>query len=494
MALNINTNTSALGAAAAASSVNKTMETSMERLSSGLRINTASDDAAGVAIASRMDAQIRGLNQAIRNAADGQALVDTTEGAHLEITNILQRMRELAVQSANDTNVSGDRSNLQSEVAQLVAEIDRIANQSTWNGVKILDGTFTSKQLQIGADQSQVLSFSVDSARSSDIGDYQLLSDAHAVAANTIDGDDLTINGHLGSATIAVAAAASAKDVVATINANTASTGVSATAITKAKLSALSAAESVAFTLTGDAAATISVTVASTSHLGDIKDAINAKSGVTGITAAFGDDTSEIVLTHLGGEDIAVSGFDTTTNTTTITLEALDRVGADLSTADTATIVENGGSATGTVVGTMTVSSIKSFTVTGDDATAEDGFFHTLNGTAAGGTASLSAVSAVNIATTAGAANAIRAIDGALNKVNTARADLGAISNRLDNTIANLTNITTNVQSSQSRIQDADFAAESTNLAKAQILQQASMAMLAQANASKQGVLQLLQG
>ncbi|MBO6775077.1 MAG: flagellar filament protein [Marinibacterium sp.] len=494
MALNINTNTSALGAAAAASSVNKTMETSMERLSSGLRINTASDDAAGVAIASRMDAQIRGLNQAIRNAADGQALVDTTEGAHLEITNILQRMRELAVQSANDTNVSGDRSNLQSEVAQLVAEIDRIANQSTWNGVKILDGTFTSKQLQIGADQSQVLSFSVDSARSSDIGDYQLLSDAHAVAANTIDGDDLTINGHLGSATIAVAAAASAKDVVATINANTASTGVSATAITKAKLSALSAAESVAFTLTGDAAATISVTVASTSHLGDIKDAINAKSGVTGITAAFGDDTSEIVLTHLGGEDIAVSGFDTTTNSTTITLEALDRVGADLSTPDTATIVENGGSATGTVVGTMTVSSIKSFTVTGDDATAEDGFFHTLNGTTAGGTASLSAVSAVNIATTAGAANAIRAIDGALNKVNTARADLGAISNRLDNTIANLTNITTNVQSSQSRIQDADFAAESTNLAKAQILQQASMAMLAQANASKQGVLQLLQG
>lgn len=494
MALNINTNISALGASAAASSVNKTMETSMERLSSGLRINTASDDAAGVAIASRMDAQIRGLNQAIRNAADGQALVDTTEGAHLEITNILQRMRELAVQSANDTNVAGDRSNLQSEVAQLIAEIDRIANQSTWNGVKILDGTFTSKQLQIGADQSQVLSFSVDSARSSAIGDYQLLSDAHVAAANTIDGEDLTINGHLGSATIAVAAAASAKDVVATINANTASTGVSATAITKAKLSALSAAESVAFTLTGDAAATISVTVASASHLGEIKDAINAKSGVTGITAAFGDDTSEIVLTHLGGEDIAVSGFDTTTNSTTITLEALDRVGADLSTADTATIVESGGSATGTVVGTMTVSSIKSFTVTGDDSTAEDGFFHTINGTAAGGTASLSAVSAVNIATTAGAANAIRAIDGALNKVNTARADLGAISNRLDNTIANLTNITTNVQSSQSRIQDADFAAESTNLAKAQILQQASMAMLAQANASKQGVLQLLQG
>ena len=493
MALNINTNIGALSASVAASAVNKSMETAMERLSSGLRINTASDDAAGVAIASRMEAQIRGLNQAIRNAADGQALIDTTEGAHIEIENILQRMRELAVQSANDTNISADRANLQAETAALIAEIDRIANQSTWNSVPILDGTFTSKQLQIGADKSQVLSFSVDSARSSDIGDYQLLSDSHAVAANTIDGDDLTINGHLGSATIAVAAGASAKDVVATINTKTSSTGVTATAITKAKLSGLSAAESVAFTLTGDAAATISVTVAATSHLGAIKDAINAKSGVTGITAAFGDDTSEIVLTHLGGEDIAISGMDTTTAGTTITLEALDRVGADLSTPDTATISE-GGTATGTVVGQMTLSSIKSFTVAGDDATGEDGFFHTLNGTTAGGTAALSSVSSVNIATTSGAANAIRAIDGALDKINTARANLGAISNRLDNTISNLTNISTNVSSSQSRIQDADFAAESTNLAKSQILQQAATAMLAQANASKQGVLQLLQG
>jgi flagellin len=493
MALNINTNIGALSASVAASAVNKSMETAMERLSSGLRINTASDDAAGVAIASRMEAQIRGLNQAIRNAADGQALIDTTEGAHIEIENILQRMRELAVQSANDTNISADRANLQAETAALIAEIDRIANQSTWNSVPILDGTFTSKQLQIGADKSQILSFSVDSARSSDIGDYQLLSDSHAVAANTIDGDDLTINGHLGSATIAVAAGASAKDVVATINTKTSSTGVTATAITKAKLSGLSAAESVAFTLTGDAAATISVTVAATSHLGAIKDAINAKSGVTGITAAFGDDTSEIVLTHLGGEDIAISGMDTTTAGTTITLEALDRVGADLSTPDTATISE-GGTATGTVVGQMTLSSIKSFTVAGDDATGEDGFFHTLNGTTAGGTAALSSVSSVNIATTSGAANAIRAIDGALDKINTARANLGAISNRLDNTISNLTNISTNVSSSQSRIQDADFAAESTNLAKSQILQQAATAMLAQANASKQGVLQLLQG
>jgi flagellin len=142
----------------------------------------------------------------------------------------------------------------------------------------------------------------------------------------------------------------------------------------------------------------------------------------------------------------------------------------------------------------MTLSSTSSFVVSGDDATAEDGFFGTLNGTAAGGTASLSNVASVDISTTSGAANAIRTIDGALEKINSARGDLGAISNRLDNTMSNLTNIVTNVASSQSRIQDADFAAESTNLAKTQILQQAATAMLAQANSSKQGVLSLLQG
>jgi flagellin len=256
----------------------------------------------------------------------------------------------------------------------------------------------------------------------------------------------------------------------------------------------LSAAESVAFTLTGDAAATISVTVAATSHLGEIKDAINAKSGVTGITAAFGDDTSEIVLTHLYGEDIKITGMDTTTNTTTLTLEALDSDGADLSTPDTATLVESGGSATGTVVGQLALQSIKSFTVSGDDATAEDGFFDTLNGTTGGGTASLSAISAINISTIAGANNAINAIDGALDKINAMRGDLGAVSNRLDHTMSNLGSIQINIEASQSRIQDADFAKVTGDLTKSQIMSQAATAMLAQANASKQGVLSLLQG
>lgn len=494
MSMVINTNTASLVAQAAQAATNKAMDTAMERLSTGKQINTAADDAAGLAIATRMESQIKGLQMAMKNAADGQSLIDTTEGAHDEITNILQRMRELAVQSANDTNVSADRTSLNAEIAQLTAEIDRIATQTTWNGMSVLDGTFTSKQFQIGADAGQNISVSVDSVKAGAIGNYTLDGDSHVIAAaNSIDGEDLSISGYLGSATIAVAVGASAKDVAATVNANTGSTGVSATAVTKAKLSSLSVAEGVAFTLTGTASAAISVTVASTSHLGEIKDAINAKSGTTGITAAFGDDTSEIVLTHLGGEDISLTNLTTTTNTTTITVEALDKNGADLSTADTDTLTGDG-TDDSVVVGQLSLASIKSFTVSGDDATGEDGFFGTLNGTTTGGTASLSAISGVDISTVSGANNAIRAIDGALNKINAARGDLGAVSNRLDNTINNLTNIKVNIESSQSRIQDADFAAETSNLTKAQILSQAATAMLAQANASKQSVLSLLQG
>jgi flagellin len=493
MALVVNTNVASITSQMYVNQTNKDMADTMARLSSGKRINTAADDAAGLAISSRLTSQVKGINQAIRNAQDGQSLIDTTEGAHAEITTILQRMRELAIQSVNDTNVSADRTALQSEVAQLISEVDRIGVQTTWNGMSILDGSFTSKQLQVGPEGSQTVSFSVDSAKAANIGNYQLKGDAFVAATDTIAANAaLVVSGHLGASTLSVAAGASVKDVAATVNAATASTGVTATAVTKAKLSGLSAAESVAFTLTGAAAATISVSVSDTSHLGAIKDAVNAKAGVTGITAAFGDDTSEIVLTSLTGEDIAISGMDTTTNTTTITLEALDENGADLSTADTATIVESGGSATGVVKGNLSLNSIKSFTVSGDNATTELGFFHTLNGTTAGGTASLSAVSGISIATASGAASAINVIDGAIAKVNAARGDLGALSNRLDNTVSNLSNVAINVESSRSQIEDADFAAESANLAKQQIMLQAGTAMLAQANAAQQNVLSLL--
>ena len=494
----VNTNIGANQAMASMAKMNKEMDTAIARLSSGLRINSAADDAAGMAIASRMESEIRGLEQAMRNSADGQNLVNTAEGAQVETVNILQRLRELAVQSANDTNTSLDRTFLKAEQVQLVAEIDRIANQTTWNGENILDGTFTSKQFQLGSDAHEDVSLTIASTKSTAIGNYVLNSDAHAIiTANSIDGEDLTVVGYLGSAVAAIGAGDSAKDAAAAVNADTSSTGVTATAITKAKLSGLQTAEAVAFTITGDAAATVSVSISSTSDLQAITSAINAVSGTTGITAAQGDDASEVLLTHSGGEDIKISAFNTTTTTTELTLEALDRYGADLTTADSMILVETAATPkmpAGIVVGQMTLTSIKEFTVSGDDTTAEDGFFHTINGTTVGGTASISNISSIDIGTVTGAESAIEAIDGALGFINNQRSELGAVSNRLESAQNNLSNIVTNLKSSQSNIQDADFASETSKLTRAQILNQAATSMLAQANASKQSVLSLLQG
>lgn len=519
MALNINTNIGALGATAAASSVNKSMETAMERLSTGLRINTASDDAAGMAIASRMEAQVRGLNQAIRNAADGQSLIDTTEGAHNEVTNILQRMRELAVQSANDTNVSGDRTNLQAEITQLIAEVDRIANQSTWNGVKILDGTFSAKQLQIGADEGQVVTFGVDSVSSSAIGSHVL--DGWAQISTTSGGGILsntyTVTGIDGSTTVTSAVGDSAKEFAARINNVSSTTGVSATAVTKVKLSALTAADTVTLTINGTSMGAVAVT--DTSDLRGLRDAINSYSGTTGVTAAISSSNAALELTDIDGDDIRID-FETALTTTEMTLDVLDKNSSaatshDGSTALSITLIDSGGVAGAAagdanevwVTGQVTFESRASFnigvtndnldfdTTTAGTIVADGEFVGNADGNAAStNSSSLSAVSAINIGTASGSKSAIAVIDGAIEKINAARADLGAISNRLDNTMSNLTNISTNVEASRGRIQDADFAAESTNLAKSQILQQASMAMLAQANASKQSVLSLLQG
>jgi flagellin len=230
-----------MGAVVSAANMSKfgrELDTSIERLSSGLRINSAKDDAAGMAIVSKMEAQVRGVTQAIRNATDAQKLIDTSEGAHVETLNILQRLRELAVQSSNDTNQAIDRSFLNSEATQLIAEIDRIANQTTWNGAKILDGTFSSKQFQLGANESEKVTYSIDSAKSVAIGNYQVNGEGavHTGTADTIGAHNLTVSGYIGSATVSVAAASQLTAAAAIVNAKTADTGVTATAVTKAKL------------------------------------------------------------------------------------------------------------------------------------------------------------------------------------------------------------------------------------------------------------------
>ena len=500
MSMVINTNTASLVAQAAQANTNRAMDQAMERLSTGQRINTAADDAAGLAISTRMESQIRGLSMAMKNAGDGQALIDTTEGAHDEITNILQRMRELSVQAVNDTNVTADRVSLQAEVTQLIAEIDRIANQTTWNGVAVLDGTFSSKTFQIGAEANQTLTFGVDSVKASDLGSFktELASKAYdTTTTSDLAADTIAVTGHLGTASVTIATTdvsavtgsssttgETALNIAAGINAVTSSTGVSATAKTQVELSALAATGAINFSINGTSIGSTTVDVAS--DLRGIRDAINAISGTTGVTAAMGSNNSKVVLTSATGNNIDITSYSSDNR---MTFKNLSSAGSAVSTLyldGTAGDASNGSiAANASARGYVILKSDQAFNV---DATTGSPY--------ADATASMSGnnVSSIDIGTASGAASAIDVIDGALTKINSARADLGAISNRLDNTISNLTNIRVNIETSQSRIQDADFAAETSNLTKAQILSQAATAMLAQANASKQSVLSLLQG
>jgi flagellin len=597
----VNTNVGANIASANISKISKEMDLAIERLSSGLRINSAKDDAAGMAIVSKMESQVTGLTQAVRNATDSQNLIDTTESASVEVVNILQRLRELAVQSANDTNTAIDRSFIKSEATQLIAEVDRIANQTTWNGTAVLDGTFQSKQFQLGANAKEDVTFSINSAKSADIGNNRVngTSSINAETADIIAAHTISVTGDLGTATASINANASAADAATAVNAITASTGVTASAVTKVKMHSLGATGSLSFTLGNGASsggsATISVTVSDTADLRVVKDAINAVAGTTGIDAVMDSSgNSAIILTHSTGQDIKIGSYNHGTNGTIMEVAVLDQDGTQtavstgvatsvalndivtdtdslsdaVSVAAAATltidstikaafnsqvgVIVNANATAGTdftivgtdmdgnaltevlalvtasgstTVSTNTFATITSITTDTDIATSVDvGQIQNLEASAVGqvrfdsansfsattdnivsaktnflattasNSSSLSALSSLNLGTVAGSEAAIDILDGAINKINQDRSDLGAISNRLDATVSNLTNIITNTQASVSNVRDADFSLETSRLTRAQILNQAATSMLAQANASKQSVLSLLQG
>ena len=390
MALSIATNTSALDAAAAAASVSTSLETSMERLSTGKRINSASDDAAGVAIASRLSSEIRGTNQSIRNALDAQALMDTAEGAHKEVENILQRMREIAVQAANDTNNTQDRLNMQKEINAMVNEVDRIAEATTWAGTNLLlgDGTSNSEKafsFQVGAatgTQNQI-NVAVKSLTASTLGLSALDLQATVLIndADITSDAGLTVYGFMNNTGNFLAARGGNADSVSTMSFTVDVNGQTSTA----------------FSFTSD-------------------------------TKLFGHTTGP-----------------TTANTRTVHNEIVAKINAstDLSAL---------------------------------------GISANVAGTGPARVSLLYAETRVFIST----------IDKGLKTINTQRAELGAVSNRLNHTVNNLTNMSANLSAARGGIEDADFALETTELAKNQILQQASTAMLAQANASKQNVLGLL--
>jgi flagellin len=495
----INSNISALKAQASGAQNSRKLDSAMERLSTGARINSAKDDAAGLGIANKMTAQINGLNQAIRNANDGLSMVNTIEASLQQTTSVLQRIRELAVQSANDSNSVEDRQFLQSEIVQMQAELDRIAGQGRYNGMKVLDGTFTNKQIQIGANGYETLSFNVDAASSADIGAHQKrLGTMGAVAADTdltsagspVTASTMTVSGYLGTETVSISADNTAKAAAYAVNNKSADTGVSALAVTKAKISTFSAAGTVTFDVTGknSSAVTVSATLSSTSDLTALSNAFNLVSAQTGITSELSADKSYIILTSADGYDIGLADHTNSAGTTsTVAVQGMKGDGS--TTVGTSRTVTGTASLDSTrIVGDLLFSSSKAFTLKDSaGATGTDAFA----GTTAQSSA-LAAMSTVDVSTAAGAAAAIDIVDGAIAKVSNMRADLGAVASRLEKTVDALTAASTNVSAARSRIQDADYSVETTNLSKAQIIAQASTAMLAQANQQASIVLSLL--
>ena len=697
MASIINTNLQSLNAQRSLATSQNSLATAMQRLSSGLRINSAKDDAAGLAISDRMTAQINGLNQAVRNANDGAAIAQTAEGALGEITNSLQRMRQLAVQSANDTNSATDRASLQKEVAQLQQEITRQATQTQFNGKNLLDGSFSNALLQVGAYANQTISFGMGSAKATDIGANQAVSNGALGTANVLetasqtnigaltpataitnngvlggsltitsdltsaagvavavavgdsaktiaasinaqtantgvvasaktevtlsnltaqgttttlsingqnydvtaasldaalaatinadtattgvsasydgstfkltaaDGSDfqisiadddttvgndatiqvggqtltsgdttstntdsivvggqvtfdsrnafsvaqaagmnvmavastsatatsspaasvmlgngvaaqtLTVTGSTGTANVSVTANASAYSVAQLVNQQSAKTGVTATARTETTLSELSAAGTVSFKLAGSNATPVTITanVTSANDLSEVAKQINNVASSTGITAELSDDKKSVKLVSAEGYDIKLSDFSNSATGTSDTVKL------------NGTTLTEGAADSLTVGGTVSFSSSGAFTVTSDDTT---------NNTIVTGAKSsqLSSVASIDVGTQQGANDAINIVDGALGFVDDLRATLGAIQNRLSSVIASNQSTAQNVTAARSQVQDADFAAETANLSRAQVLQQAGTAMVAQANQLPQGVLTLL--
>jgi flagellin len=478
MASTINTNVASLTAQRNLASSQASLNTSMQRLSSGLRINSAKDDAAGLAISDRMTSQIRGL----------------------------KRIRELAVQSANGTNSSSDRAALQQEVAQLKAEIARVASQTEFNGLKLLDGSFTTQMFQVGANANQTIGVSVASAQATDMGNNKVSTSLTTPSISTptlsagplstpanvltaINGfatQTLTISGNGAvkqtDPAVGTLLSSSAKKIATAANAFTAETGVTAVATNTATISGVLAPGAVQFELMGanTTPITISATVSSITDLAGVAQAINSQTGTTGITAVA-DKTGKLVLSNTTGDDIRVGNLSAAGGLTGANIMGVDDTVAGAGTQFAAA----GAGAVATIGGSVTFNSSNGFTVSSDA-------YGTLIKDAAASGSTLSAVSSIDISTAAGATDALLTVDSALSTVSSNRASLGAVQNRFLTTIENLNTTSENLSASRSRIQDADFAMETANLSRTQILQQAGTAMVAQANQLPQGVLALL--
>lgn len=578
MALVINTNVASLNAQRQLMNSGNSLDRSTERLSSGARINSAKDDAAGLAISNRMTSQVRGLDQAIRNANDGVSLIQTAEGALSETTNILQRMRELAVQSSNGIYNDSDRDTLNAETQQLKSELDRIAKTTSFNGRSLLDGSLGTASLQVGALQNQTIDVNIGTFGTNSLGGASAdvvgsATTAGLASLSAMVADTWTINDKAIKSLADAVAGTTLEKKMAALNADLQGTGVSASVLVEKTAGTVGSG----VLLAGTSSLTITVVdkfgnsqasvITGTNNMDELVEKINKE---TNVQAKLNDE-GKLVLSAENVVSITTADTSTSDGATGITDgtfnfrlvfndTSADQRGIKIErgTAGSAALEaalginvqdDNGnlqGATVGAVAGTLNEGDlilngveIKSITLVALAATNQAEIIKKLNqqstetgvvayaGTETSGIAlrsttgdpisikygsnataatvlaqtgfkelnaseGVGSVSSINIATVEGAQKAIGIIDKAIDQVSTTRANLGAINNRLDFTVSNLANISEKTSSARSRITDADFAVETANLSRSQVLQQAATAMLAQSNARPQQVLSLL--
>lgn len=489
MALTVVSNISSLNAQRNLAHSSDALGKSLERLSSGLRINRAGDDAAGLAISTGLRSQINGLNQAVRNANDGLSLIGTGESAINSYTDILQRIRELAVQSANDTNSSTNRQAINEESNQLLQELQRISSTVEFNGTKLLDGSFVAKQLQVGAQANQSIAISTGDLRTSQLGQVARQIGNAVPATNALAAGDLIINGVDVSPSLADGvsfsnASASAISIANAINAQTSLHGVVADAqpavFTGAGVLGGGTFDPLVnqFKINNIPIFDATTVVAANDSTSTLRNAINAKTNQTGVTASL-DPANHLILTAEDGRNITLVTTGAGPGGSAVGIA--DELGLQLADG-------NFNNSATPVGGKVRITSQAAIVVAGAH-TAYAG----LNAQTYAKDPN-TALNMLTLATSAGANLAIDQVDNALSQINNIRAGLGAITNRLEQTVSNLQAISENLSASDSRIRDADFAVETANMTRNQVLQQAGVAILAQANTSTQSALQLLKG
>ncbi|MBM4057689.1 MAG: flagellin [Deltaproteobacteria bacterium] len=521
MSISIRTNINAISTARQLGSAQEKVDLSMQRLSTGLRVNRAADDAAGLAISEKLKSQINGLNQAARNAKDAISLVQTAEGALGELGNMLQRMRTLALQSVNDVNSVTERTSLQKEVSQLQTEITRLSGATEFNGQKLLDGSFQSRRFQVGANSGQEITMSIGGVDATRLGvnrvntatgagtmSAAVLSTPATLTANNLAAQTLNVTGTNGTANVTLTAGQSARAVAEAVNLQNGATNVGARAETALQftLGASLIPVNVSFTLAGDKSGgqttlanitdrtTITAQVESSNDLSALAAAINEQTAKTGIQARIGDNKSQLIIFADDGRDVVLSGF-TGSNATATVNATIQGLGANsLETTPSIPYVNSGasialagnGSAAARVGGFLKFESTSGVNITTTVATS---LF-----AAANANSTLFDVANISVGDVDAASGAISILDGAIQQVNDLRATLGATQNRLQSTIANLESSSENLQFSNARIRDVDVAMESSELARAQVLMQAGVSVLAQANQQPQMALKLLGG